>query len=72
MLLLLGCENSAGCISPCNGHCFNNVPCNSTNGYCSSGCESGYVGYYCNQSKYSILFWTIVVNLYFTYTQQNF
>lgn len=45
-----GCENVPDCKSPCNGHCFNNEPCNSTNGLYSSGCAPGYVGTFCNQS----------------------
>lgn len=50
-----GCEHGTfgtNCSMHCNGHCLNNVPCNSTNGHCDSGCASGYLEAFCNKSKF--------------------
>lgn len=49
---LTGCENEKNCTNQCNGHCSNNLPCNSSNGLCSNGCAPGYVGMFCNTSMY--------------------
>lgn len=48
------CENEQDCEKQCNGHCINNLPCNSSNGLCSNGCAPGYVGMFCNKSMYII------------------
>lgn len=48
------CENEKDCEKQCNGHCLNNLPCNSSNGLCSNGCAQGYVGMFCNTSMYII------------------
>lgn len=54
-----GCEIDAfgkGCSYQCSGHCLDNVPCNSTTRYCDSGCDSGYLGPFCNKSMNDIDF----------------
>lgn len=53
-LIITGCENEKDCENQCNGHCSNNLPCNSSNGLCSNGCAPGYVGTFCNNSMYTI------------------
>lgn len=59
-IYIKGCENVADCKRPCNGHCLNNDPCNSTNGFCTGGCAPGYLGTFCNQSMrtYHYFFFT--------------
>lgn len=50
-----GCKNGMygrSCRYYCSGNCLHNVPCNSTNGHCDSGCASGYLDVFCNKSKY--------------------
>lgn len=50
-----GCKNGMygrDCRYYCSGNCLHNVPCNSTNGHCDSGCASGYLEAFCNKSKY--------------------
>ena len=69
---LLGCLSGYygyRCKEACSGHCFNNTICDTIDGKCSDGCQPGYIGKLCNDSKiftssfYSILdhshFWTI-------------
>lgn len=55
---MTGCEIGTfgkGCSNWCRGHCLNNVPCNSTTGHCDSGCDSGYVGPFCDKSMNAII-----------------
>lgn len=54
LFLITGCENEEDCTNQCNGHCLGNLPCNSSNGLCSNGCASGYVGMFCNKSMYIV------------------
>lgn len=49
-----GCKNGMygrDCRYYCSGNCLHNVPCNSTNGHCDSGCASGYLDVFCNKGN---------------------
>lgn len=39
------------CRERCNGHCVNNETCDHVSGVCPSGCQDGFVGPNCNNSK---------------------
>ena len=39
------------CKDNCSGHCINNEPCDHVSGVCPSGCQDGYTGARCNNSK---------------------
>lgn len=39
------------CSGRCNGHCVNNETCDHVSGVCPSGCQDGFIGSYCNNSK---------------------
>lgn len=68
--LTTGCKHGfygRDCKYYCSGNCLHNVPCNSTDGHCDSGCASGYLNVFCNKSK--TLF--IVSLLHFVTTQQK-
>lgn len=40
-----------GCSGKCSGHCINNEPCDHVSGECTSGCQDGFVGTFCNKCK---------------------
>lgn len=64
LFLLKGCKNREDCANQCNGHCLDNLPCNSSNGLCSNGCAPGYVGMFCNTSMYiNHIFKCLIYNL---------
>ncbi|XP_065923621.1 receptor-type tyrosine-protein phosphatase epsilon [Magallana gigas] len=37
------------CITKCDGHCYENKPCNHISGFCGNGCLDGWTGVKCNQ-----------------------
>ena len=39
------------CEKACSGHCFNNSICDPIDGTCSEGCQVGYIGKLCKDSK---------------------
>lgn len=48
-----GCENETfgiDCSNHCSGNCLLKNTCNSTNGHCDNGCDSGYLEEFCNKS----------------------
>lgn len=54
-----GCKNGMfgiGCGNHCSGNCLHHVPCNSINGHCDKGCDSGYLDVFCNKSMYTIVY----------------
>lgn len=67
-LIITGCEKEKDCENQCNGHCSNNLPCNSSNGHCSNGCAPGYVGTFCNNSMYTI---NISIGLKYIFERRN-
>lgn len=53
IFLTTGCENEkfgTNCSNHCSGNCLFQNTCNSTNGHCDNGCESGYLEEFCNKS----------------------
>lgn len=50
------------CITQCSGNCLNNLPCNSTNGHCDSGCGFGYLDVFCNKSNTLLI---ILITFYY-------
>lgn len=46
------------CRERCSGHCIDNEPCGHVSGECPSGCQDGYIGTDCANSKTT--FWTIL------------
>lgn len=40
-----------GCMELCSGHCINSEPCGHVSGECPSGCQDGYIGTDCANSK---------------------
>lgn len=48
-----GCKNGkfgTDCSNHCSGNCLFKNTCNSTNGHCDNGCDSGYLEEFCNKS----------------------
>lgn len=39
------------CRERCSGHCLSEETCDYVNGVCSSGCQDGYIGTRCDDSK---------------------
>lgn len=39
------------CTERCIGHCIKSEPCDHVSGVCTSGCQDGYIGLYCNGCK---------------------
>ena len=39
------------CKKACSGHCLNNAVCDYIEGRCRDGCQPGYIGKLCNDSK---------------------
>ena len=39
------------CGQACSGHCLNNAVCDYIEGRCRDGCQPGYIGKLCNDSK---------------------
>lgn len=39
------------CRERCSGHCIDNEPCGHVSGECPSGCQDGYIGTDCANSK---------------------
>lgn len=53
-----GCKSGMfgiGCGNHCSGNCLYHVPCNSINGHCDKGCDSGYLDAFCNKSMYTLI-----------------
>lgn len=53
-----GCKSGMfgiGCGNQCSGNCFYRIPCNSINGHCDKGCDSGYLDAFCNKSMYTFI-----------------
>lgn len=53
-LLNSGCESGfygLNCTDLCSSHCENNDPCDHISGVCPNGCQDGYIGARCNNSK---------------------
>lgn len=55
-----------GCKEVCSSHCLNNDPCDHVSGMCPNGCQDGYNGSNCQNSKKYVQGKPNLVNRFFT------
>ena len=60
------------CEKNCSGHCLNNSICDPIDGICSNGCQVGYIGKLCKDSK---IIWKtncFLIKIVFSFLISNF